>query len=45
MTPKNGYEDWQITQMLANRMGGNWSYQHPREIMAEIAMTTPASPA
>jgi len=42
MTPKNGYEDWQITQMLANRLGGNWTYTHPREIMAEIAMTTPS---
>ncbi|WP_313348661.1 molybdopterin oxidoreductase family protein, partial [Paracoccus sp. (in: a-proteobacteria)] len=42
MTPKNGYEDWEITQMLANRMGGAWSYTHPREIMAEIALTTPS---
>ena len=42
MTPKNGFEDWEITQMLANRMGGNWNYQHPSEIMDEIALTTPS---
>ncbi|WP_312528726.1 formate dehydrogenase subunit alpha [Paracoccus sp. (in: a-proteobacteria)] len=42
MTPKNGYEDWEITQMLANRMGANWAYTHPSEIMDEIAMTTPS---
>ncbi|MDN3712255.1 formate dehydrogenase subunit alpha [Paracoccus cavernae] len=42
MTPKNGYEDWEITQLLANRMGGNWSYPHPEAIMDEIAMTTPS---
>src|SRR5690554_1631168 len=42
MTPRNGYEDWEVTQLLANRMGANWSYTHPREIMAEIALTTPS---
>ncbi|MFN3547556.1 MAG: formate dehydrogenase subunit alpha [Mesorhizobium sp.] len=42
MAPRNGYADWEITQMLANAMGGNWSYTHPSEIMAEIAMTTPS---
>ncbi|WP_346899061.1 formate dehydrogenase subunit alpha [uncultured Roseibium sp.] len=41
MTPKNGYADWEITQMIANAMGGNWSYSHPSEIMDEIAATTP----
>lgn len=42
MTPKNGYEDWEVTQLLANRMGAAWTYVHPREIMAEIALTTPS---
>lgn len=42
MTPKNGYEDWEITQLLANRMGANWTYTHPSQIMDEIAMTTPS---
>jgi formate dehydrogenase major subunit len=41
MSPKNGYADWEVTQLLANAMGGNWSYTHPREVMAEIAATTP----
>ncbi|MDD2867305.1 formate dehydrogenase subunit alpha [Neomegalonema sp.] len=42
MSPRNGYADWEITQMLANAMGAGWSYQHPREIMEEIAVTTPS---
>jgi formate dehydrogenase major subunit len=42
MAPLNGYEDWQVTQMLANAMGADWNYTHPSEIMAEIAATTPS---
>ncbi|TYC51291.1 formate dehydrogenase subunit alpha [Rhodobacterales bacterium] len=42
MAPKNGYADWEVTQLLANAMGGNWSYSHPSEIMDEIAATTPS---
>ena len=42
MAPRNGYEDWQVTQLLANAMGARWDYTHPREIMAEIAATTPS---
>ncbi len=42
MAPRNGYADWEITQMLANAMGGNWAYVHPSEIMDEIAATTPS---
>ena len=41
MAPRNGYADWEVTQLLANAMGADWSYTHPREIMAEIAATTP----
>ena len=41
MAPKNGYADWEVTQLLANAMGARWTYTHPREIMAEIAATTP----
>jgi formate dehydrogenase major subunit len=33
--------DWKITQDIANRMGANWNYQHPSEIMAEMASLTP----
>src|ERR1700721_2074589 len=33
--------DWKITQEIANRMGARWSYNHPSEIMAEMASLTP----
>src|SRR5277367_5681775 len=33
--------DWEIIQLIANRMGGNWNYQHPSEIMDEVARLTP----
>ena len=41
MEPKNGYEDWQITQMLANALGYPMDYKHASEIMDEIAQLTP----
>jgi formate dehydrogenase major subunit len=41
MTPLNGYEDWEVTQGLANALGLGWSYTHPSEIMDEIARLTP----
>lgn len=41
MAPKNGYADWEITQMLANALGADWNYTHPSQIMDEIAATTP----
>ena len=33
--------DWEIIQELANHMGENWNYNHPSEIMDEIAALTP----
>ena len=42
MEPANGYEDWQVTQLLANAMGAGWSYGHPSEILDEIARLTPS---
>ncbi|SDE84565.1 formate dehydrogenase subunit alpha [Limimaricola pyoseonensis] len=42
MAPKNGYADWEVTQLLANAMGAGWTYTHPAQIMAEIAATTPS---
>ena len=33
--------DWKITQEIANRMGANWKYTHPSEIMAELASLSP----
>ncbi|WP_036291039.1 formate dehydrogenase subunit alpha [Methylosinus sp. PW1] len=41
MSPKNGYGDWEITQMLAKAFGLDWNYSHPSEIMDEIAALTP----
>jgi formate dehydrogenase major subunit len=42
MAPKNGYADWQVTQLLANAMGVDMRYTHPSQIMDEIARTTPS---
>lgn len=42
MTPRNGLEDWEITQRLAQAMGLDWTYTHPSEIMDEIARLTPS---
>ena len=33
--------DWQIIQDVANHLGANWNYQHPSEVMDEIASLTP----
>jgi formate dehydrogenase major subunit len=33
--------DWQIIQMVANELGGRWSYSHPSEIMDEAARLSP----
>jgi len=41
MMPLNGYADWEIVQLVANAMGLNWSYEHPSQIMEEIAALTP----
>ena len=42
MAPKQGYADWEVTQMFAQAMGANWAYTHPSQIMDEIAMLTPS---
>ncbi len=42
MEPKNGYADWEVTQILAKEMGTDWGYTHPSQIMDEIAATTPS---
>ncbi len=41
MEPANGFEDWEVTQLLANALGAGWSYDHPSEILDEIARLTP----
>jgi len=42
MTPLAGMADWQVTMALSNAMGYAMTYQHPSEIMAEIAELTPS---
>ena len=41
MSPKNGYEDWEVTQMLCNALGYKMDYKHASDIMDEIARLTP----
>ncbi len=41
MEPANGYEDWEVTQLLANALGCDWNYSHASEILDEIARLTP----
>ncbi len=41
MEPLAGLEDWEVTQRLSNALGYPMSYQHPSEIMDEIARLTP----
>jgi formate dehydrogenase major subunit len=41
MAPKNGHEDWEITILLAKAMGFDMHYDHPSQIMDEIAHLTP----
>jgi len=42
IAPRQGLADWEVTQMLANALGGDWRYTHPSQIMDEIAATTPS---
>ena len=41
MAPRAGLGDWEVTQAISNAMGYKMHYNHPSEIMAEIARTTP----
>jgi len=33
--------DWEIIQLIANKLGAKWRYKHPSEIMDEVASLTP----
>ena len=33
--------DWEIIQLIANRLGGKWDYKHPSDVMVEVARLTP----
>jgi len=41
MPPMAGLADWEITMAIANAMGYSMHYDHPSEIMDEIARLTP----
>ncbi len=41
MAAVNGYEDWEITQKLSNALGYPMQYDHPSQIMNEIAQLIP----
>jgi formate dehydrogenase major subunit len=41
MQPLAGYADWQITCLLSNALGYPMNYDHPSQIMDEIARLTP----
>ena len=41
MPPMAGYADWEVTQLLSNALGYPMNYNHPSEIMDEIAALTP----
>src|SRR6185436_17035498 len=41
IAPKNGLEDWEVTQALSNALGYPMDYAHPSQIMDEIAALTP----
>jgi formate dehydrogenase major subunit len=41
MSPRNGLADWEITMRLAKEMGYEMHYDHPSQIMDEIARLTP----
>jgi formate dehydrogenase major subunit len=34
--------DWEIIQLIANKLGGNWKYKHPSDVMEEVARLTPS---
>ena len=41
MTPKNGLADWEITLAIARALGFDMHYDHPSQVMDEIARATP----
>ncbi len=34
--------DWEILQLIANKLGANWKYKHPSDVMVEVARLTPS---
>jgi formate dehydrogenase major subunit len=33
--------DWEIIQLIANKLGAKWNYRHPSDVMDEVAKLTP----
>jgi len=42
MPPGDARQDWWIIQEIANRMGQEWRYSHPRDIFGEMRMVMPS---
>ena len=40
--PGDARQDWWIIQEVANRMGLNWTYTHPRDVFAEMKQAMPS---
>ena len=40
--PGDARQDWWITQAIAQRMGLDWSYLHPRDVFNEMAQVMPS---
>jgi formate dehydrogenase major subunit len=40
--PGNARLDWQTIQELARRLGLDWSYNHPRDVFAEMKLAMPS---
>ena len=40
-TPGDARQDWEILQELATRLGYDWGYDHPRDVMEEISDLVP----
>jgi formate dehydrogenase major subunit len=40
--PGEARQDWQLVQAIAQRMGLDWSYTHPKDIYAEMASLMPS---
>jgi formate dehydrogenase major subunit len=40
--PGDARQDWWIIQEIANRMGQNWNYSHPRDVFEEMRQVMPS---
>ncbi|MEC9367216.1 MAG: molybdopterin-dependent oxidoreductase, partial [Pseudomonadota bacterium] len=40
--PGEARQDWELIQELANRLGLDWTYKHPRDVFAEMCKVMPS---